>query len=67
MILDYSEKGKLQVSMIPYLINILKDLTEELESPSATPSSDNLFKVIPGGESIFLPEKQAQVFHHTVV
>ena len=66
MKLDRSDKGKLQVSMIPYLINLLKELPEELGEPAATPAPYNLFKVRPEGEAIFLPEEQARVFHHTV-
>ena len=44
------------MSMIPYLINLLKELPEELGSPAATTAPDSLFKVRPKGESIFLPK-----------
>ena len=66
MTLDYSDKDRIQVSMIPYLINILKDFPEDLGAPAATPAPDNLFKVRPEVEAIFVPEYQDQVFHHNV-
>ena len=66
MTLDYSDKGKLQVLMIPYLINIIKDFPEDIGEPADTPATDHLFKVRPEGESIFLLEEQAQLFHHAV-
>ena len=51
---------------MPYLINLLKDLPEDLGVPSANPAPYHLFRVIPEGEAIFLPEYQSQVFNHTV-
>ena len=67
MTLDYSEKGKLKLSMIPYLINLLKEFLEDLGALSATTTPDNVFKVRPEGDSRFLPEDQSHAFHHTVV
>ena len=66
MTLDYSDKGKLQVSMIPYLINITKDFPEDIGEPTDTPAPNHLFKVRPEGESRFLLEEKDQLFHHTV-
>ena len=64
---DYSEKGKLKVSMIPYLINLLKEFPEDLGALAATTAPDHLFKVRPEGDSRFLPEDKSHAFHHTVV
>ena len=66
MTLEYSEKGKLQFSIIPYLINLLKEIPEELGSLAATPAPDNMFKVRPEGEARFLSWYQAQIIHHNV-
>ena len=66
MTLDYSEKGKLKLSMIPYLINLLKEFLEDLGALAATTAPDHLFKVRPEGDSRFLPEDQYHAFHHTV-
>ena len=52
--------------MIPYLINLLKEFSEELGAPYDTPSPYNIFKVRPEGKARLLPEEQSQVFHHTV-
>ena len=43
MKLDYSEIVKLQLSMIPYLINLLREFPRELVVPAATPAPDHLF------------------------
>ena len=47
MTLDYYDKGKLQFSMIPYVINILKEFPEDLGAPASTIAPDHLFKVRP--------------------
>ena len=45
MILDYSDKGELKVSMIPYLIDLLKEFPEAFWALAATPELDHLSKV----------------------
>ena len=47
MTLDYPDKVKLQVPMILYLINLIKEFSEELGAPAATTDPDHLFKVRP--------------------
>ena len=66
MTLDLSKKGKLEVSMIPYLIGVLRNFPEELGAATASPASEHLFQVRPDNERDVLPEEQAQAFHHTV-
>ena len=66
MNLDFSDKGKLQVSMIPYLINVLKELSEELGAAASSTEPDHLFKIRTENEATYLPEDQAQNFHRTV-
>ena len=46
MTLDFSEPGEVKIAMIPYIEDILKDLTKKYDTmkTSATPSSDHLFK-----------------------
>ena len=56
MKLDYSEKGKLQLSMVKLLIDLLEEFPEELGATATAPAPDNLFKVRPKGEAILLPE-----------
>ena len=66
MNIDFSNKGKLQVSMIPYLLNVLKEFPEELEADALSPAPDNLFRVRPENEARYLTEEQAQQFNRTV-
>ena len=66
MTLDLSKKGKLEISMIPYLIGVLRNFPEELGAATASPASEHLFQVRPDNERDVLPEEQAQAFHHTV-
>ena len=56
MNIDFSENGKLQVSMITYLINVVKEFPEELVAAALSPSPDHLFKVRPENEARYLPE-----------
>ncbi len=43
--LDYSEKGKLKVSMIPYLCGGLEGFSENIGTTYATPAVDHLFQI----------------------
>jgi len=65
MDLDYSTPGKLAVSMVPYLNNILREFPEGLGESAATPAADHLFKVHDEQDARPLPEEQARQFHHT--
>ena len=42
---DFSEKGRVHVSMIQYLTNIFDNFIEEIGDPMSAPSGDNLFNV----------------------
>ena len=64
--LDFNDKVELQVSIMPYLINVQKEFPEELGEAASSPAPDHLFKVSPENEAIYLPEEQAQQFHRTV-
>ena len=66
MNVDFSNKGKVQVSMIPYLINVLKEFPEKMGAAALSPAPDHLFKVRPENEVTYRPEEQAQQFHPTV-
>ena len=64
MTLDYSVKGQVQVSMVPYIQNI-NNFPEDILSSASTPASDHLFQVR-GHDAVLLPKEQAIAFHHTV-
>ena len=65
MDMDYTEKGVLGVSMIPYIDSIIKDFPELIEKVSPTPAADYLFKVREE-DARPLGEDQAMAFHRTV-
>ena len=66
MDLDYSQKGKLYVSMIKYLKKVFAAFPEKITTSAATPASDHLFEVRDESEQKLLPEEQARAFHHSV-
>eukprot|EP00970_Alexandrium_tamarense_P015266 scaffold4923_cov115-Alexandrium_tamarense.AAC.1 len=66
MDLDYSEKGKVKVSMIKYVKKIIDGFPDMIEKTSASPASDHLFQVRDEAEAKLLPEEQADAFHTTV-
>lgn len=63
MQLDYSEKGKCKIGMIPYTEEIINDFPEEIIGSAATPAADHLFKIRDPLEATPLPEEQATAFH----
>jgi hypothetical protein len=66
MDLNFTTDGIAQVSMITYTSKILTDFSEPITTSCATPAADHLFTVSEESEAKFLPEAQAQAFHHTV-
>ena len=66
---DYSESGKVKISMIKYLKGVIDEFPEDLPTRhAATPASDNLFKVRDENDPAYrpLPKEKARQFHHTV-
>ncbi len=45
MDMDYTERGSLHVSMLPYIDSILEDYPEIIQNTSPTPAAEYLFKV----------------------
>jgi hypothetical protein len=66
MDLNFATDGITQVSMITYASKILTDFPKPITTPCATPAADHLFTVCNESKAKFLPEAQAQAFHHTV-
>ena len=66
MNLDFSEDGNVKVSMIPYLLEILRHFPELLGDTATSPAANHLFKVRSDKEARLLPEEQAISFHHFV-
>ena len=66
MNLDFTETGVFQVDMMEYINKVFDDFLEEIGATSPTPHADHLFTVRDEEDATYLPEGQAQQFHHTV-
>ena len=66
MDMNWSKDGKVTISMIKYLYQVLYEFIEEITKTSATPSADYLFKIRENCDAAQLPEELAVIFHHTV-
>jgi hypothetical protein len=64
MTIDYSIKDKVQITMIPYIKNMLSEVPNDMAGESATPAASHLFQVNEDAEK--LDEPTAQLFHHNV-
>ena len=65
MILDFSTAGEVNIDMIPYIQKVINAFPEKITGVQSTPAGDCLFQVRPPTEATFLPEEQANAFHHT--
>ena len=57
--------------MIKYLANVIEEFPEKIDKTAATGGGDNLYKIRDPDDpnlphDFYLPEKQAQAFHHTL-
>jgi hypothetical protein len=64
MTIDYSKKGKVKITMIPYIKSMLDELPPDLASKAATPAASHLFQLNEDAEK--LDKYTAQLFHHNV-
>ena len=65
IILDFSMSGEVNIDMIPYIQKVINTFPEKITWMQSTPAGDCLFQVCPPPEATFLPEEQANAFHHT--
>jgi hypothetical protein len=63
---NFATDGIVQVSMITYTSKILTNFPEPITTSCATPAADHLFTIRKESKAKFLPQAQAQAFHHTV-
>jgi hypothetical protein len=63
MIFDFSPKGKVMVTMMDYIKNIIKDFPKEIVGTKTSPAADHLFTVRDPSLAKVLPEEQAMAFH----
>ena len=60
--LDYSEKGKVKISMYEYIRKIVEESLEDMRGIAKTPASSHLF--LTNLECKKLSENTAQLFHN---
>ena len=65
MTLDFNTKGKVKVTMIDYIRNILSDLPPDMDGESATPAGNHLFQVN-NDDLTTLDKDTAEMFHTNV-
>ena len=66
MDLDWSSDGKVKESMIAYLLKIIREFPELINTVVANPADDHLFQVRDKAKAQFLPAEQARIFRHLV-
>ena len=54
MTINYTKRGEVQVSMIPYICTIIKEIPEEISMGTSMPASDYLFHVRDKEDAILL-------------
>jgi hypothetical protein len=62
MTIDFSSAGKVQLSMIDYVQNMLDGLPENMSGEAATPAANFLFETSDGSRK--LDEATADLYHH---
>ena len=65
MTIDYSKKGKVNITMMDYIQDLLKELPTDMKGEAATEAANHLFKVN-GEDPVKLDEETAVMFHHNV-
>ena len=64
MELDFSAKGKVIITMLNCIEEMLEELPEDMAGIAATPAANHLFQVNEEAEK--LSAQQAEFFHHNV-
>ena len=63
---DYSQPGKVQMYVMPYINEMLRDFSQEVVRTTSTPAADHLFEVRNSKKAPKLPVEQAIAFHHNI-
>ncbi len=67
MDMEFKDDGMLEVSIIAYLKDVIKQFPEEITGKAATLAAEQLFAVRDKKETRALEEERALAFHHTVM
>ncbi len=62
---EFEQEGRLSVSMVNYLKNVIEMFPEQIVGRAATPAGDRLFDIRDEKEAKPLEEERAIAFHHT--
>ena len=63
--LEFEQDGRLNVSMVNYLKNVIKAFPEQIVGRAVTPARERLFDIRDKEEVRPLEEERATAFHHT--
>jgi hypothetical protein len=63
--LEFEQDGRLNVSMVNYLKNVIEVFPEQIVGRAATPAGERLFDIRDEKEARSLEEERAIAFHHT--
>jgi hypothetical protein len=63
--LEFKQDGRLDVSMVNYLKNMIEALPEQIVGRAATPAGERLFDIRDEKEAKPLEEERTIAFHHT--
>jgi hypothetical protein len=66
MIFDFLAKGKVMVTMVEYIKDIIKDFPEEITGTKTSPAADHLFTVRDPSLAKTLLEEQAMAFYRAM-
>lgn len=66
MNLDYTDRGKVKISMVPFLKQVIDEFPEAITGSAASPAAAHLFDVRDDAERTILDETRARAFHHAV-
>ena len=63
--LEFEQDGRLNVSIVNYLKNVIEAFPEQIVGRAATPAGERLFDIRDEKEARPLEEERAIAFHHT--
>ena len=63
MRIDYSEPGKVKITMVDYIDSMLEELPEDMGGVATTPASNHLF-LVNDNDPVKLDAERADLFHH---
>jgi hypothetical protein len=66
MTLDFSSEGKVKVTMVDYIQNMLDDLPSDMDGEAATPAANHLFDVNTATADMRLDRETADLYHHNI-